>query len=88
MDPTIAGLLGQYSLAAYARHAVWQGELESAARIAGNAHTALMQGISYGGFRSITSGDDPEQGMAYNFASHVPGSNLGPLPNGTVVKQA
>lgn len=85
MDPTIAGLLGQYSLAAYARHAVWQGELESAARIAGNAHTALMQGISYGGFRSITQGDDPEAGMAYNFAREIPGSNLGVGPGGGTV---
>lgn len=86
MDPTIAGLLNQYSLAAFARHGVWQGELESAARTAGNAHAALMQGISYGGFRSITQGDDPEAGMAYNFGAHVPGSNLGPLPSGAVAK--
>lgn len=82
MDPNVSGLLSQYALAAYARHAVWQGELEAAARIAGNAHTALMQGISYGGFRSITQGDDPESGMAYNFAHSIPGSNLGPLPKG------
>ena len=68
-------LLEQYALAAYARHQVWQGELESAARIAANEHAATMAGIKVGGFRSIIQGDDPETGMAYNFAAGVPGSN-------------
>lgn len=86
MNPASAALLEQYALAAFARAQANQGELEAAARIAGNAHTALMQGISYGGFRSITQGDDPEAGMAYNFATHIPGSNLGPLPSGAVGK--
>lgn len=68
-------LLEQYALAAYARHQVWQGELENAQRVSANAHAATMEGIKVGGFRSIIQGDDPETGMAYNFAHGVPGSN-------------
>lgn len=68
-------LLEQYALAAFARHQEWQGELSNAGRIAANAHAATMEGIKIGGFRSIIQGDDPETGMAYNFASGVPGSN-------------
>ena len=86
MNPATAALLEQYALSAYARAQANQGELEQAGRVVGNAHAALMQGISYRGFRSITQGDDPEAGMAYNFASHIPGSNLGPLPSGVVAK--
>ncbi len=82
MNPATAALLEQYALSAYARAQANQGELESAARIVGNSHAALMQGISYGGFRSITQGDDPEAGMAYNFAREIPGSNLGVGPAG------
>lgn len=84
MNPATAALLEQYALSAYARGQANQGELEAAQRIAGNAHAGFMLGASYGGYRSITQGDDPEAGMAYNFAHGIPGSNLGPGPSGKV----
>jgi len=84
MDPTIAGLLNQYALAAFARHGVWQGELETAGRAGANAHQAAMQAITYAGFDSIVQGNSPGLGMAANLAREVPGSNLGPSPSGWV----
>jgi hypothetical protein len=74
-NDTMEKLLEQYALAAFARHSEWQGELSNAGRISANAHAATMEGIKIGGFRSIIQGDDPETGMAYNFANKVPGSN-------------